>query len=84
MQSLGADLLFRPTGEGNVRKNSYQQLVERLTECEDLAKTANDPSVRAKAAELAHGYRDLIARADQLLVMGTATGDTSAKQPVHR
>jgi hypothetical protein len=50
-----------------MQESSYQQLIERLAECEDLAKNAKEPSVRGKAADLADGYRDLIARADKLL-----------------
>lgn len=49
-----------------MQETSYRQLVERLAQCEELAKSANDTSVREKAAELAQGYRDLIASADQL------------------
>lgn len=49
-----------------MQESSYQKLIERMAECEDLAKTANDPSVKEKAAELVRGYRDLIASADRL------------------
>jgi len=43
---------------------SLQFLTERVAQCEDLAKHARDPSIRAKAAELAQGYRKLILSAD--------------------
>jgi hypothetical protein len=51
------------TWEAAMQETSYQQLVERLAQCEDLAMNAKDPSVREKASELARGYRDLIASA---------------------
>jgi hypothetical protein len=52
--------------EENMQESSYQQLIERMTQCEKLAKNAKDPDVRGKAAALVRGYRDLIAHADQL------------------
>jgi hypothetical protein len=44
---------------------SYQLILERLVQCEELAAQARDPTVRAKAAQLAHGYRKLIHSFDQ-------------------
>ena len=41
----------------------YEGLLDRIAECEDLAKHANDRSIREKSAELAEMYRELAQRA---------------------
>jgi hypothetical protein len=48
-----------------MREMSYELLVERLVQCEELAGEAQDPSIRAKAAELAQGYRKLLSSVDR-------------------
>ena len=57
---------------------SYQILVERLVQCQDLAEHARDPSVRAKATELAQGYRKLILSVDRL---SPPSGVGSSRRP---
>jgi hypothetical protein len=42
---------------------SYEGLLDRIAECDDLAKHANDPSIREKSAELAEMYRELAGKA---------------------
>ena len=49
-----------------MQEADYCLLAERLAQCEDLAAHARDRGVREKAAELAAGYRNLIASADRL------------------
>lgn len=67
-----------------MQESSYQQLIERLAECEDLAGKAKDPDVKVKAADLARGYRDLIARADQLALHGSWRHVSAARPVVPR
>ena len=43
-----------------MQEMSYQPLIERLAQCEELARNAPDPGVRRKASELAEGYRNLL------------------------
>jgi hypothetical protein len=49
-----------------MQEPSFQILAERVAQCEELAENARDPSIRAKAAELAQGYRKLILSTDRL------------------
>lgn len=41
----------------------YEGLLDRIAECDDLAKHANDRSIRQKSAELAEMYRELAQQA---------------------
>ena len=41
----------------------YEGLLDRIAECDDLAKHANDRSIREKSAELAEMYRELAGKA---------------------
>ena len=41
----------------------YEGLLDRIAECDDLAKHANDRSIREKSAELAEMYRELAGQA---------------------
>jgi hypothetical protein len=52
-----------------MQEMSYELLVERLVQCEELAGHARDPSIRAKAAELAQGYRKLLSSIDRRSVV---------------
>jgi hypothetical protein len=51
--------------EDGMQDFSYDRLVERFIECQMLAATARDHSMKEKAALLAHGYRNLLACADR-------------------
>jgi hypothetical protein len=42
---------------------SYEGLLDRIAECDDLAKHAHDRSIREKSAELAEMYRELAQQA---------------------
>jgi hypothetical protein len=41
----------------------YEGLLDRIAECDDLAKHAHDRSIREKSAELAEMYRELAQQA---------------------
>jgi hypothetical protein len=50
----------------------YEGLLDRIAECDDLAKHAHDRSIREKSAELAEMYREL---AQQARGEGASTDD---------
>ena len=53
------------------RKDQYDLLQQRRTECEEMSLTAHDVSVKQKFAELAVEYRDMAERMHQLDYMET-------------